>query len=644
MAALQDHYVHRLSLSPHNPRRVEPTTEEIEALARSIMTLGLLQNLIGYDAGDGTIEITGGGRRLRAITHLSDTGQLPETYTVPVMVYDEEKAAIEAGIAENEARRNMNPVEQLHAFITVRDKNGLRHDQIADAFGCDETRVHHVLALEAASPAVLAALESEKLTLDQARAFTITTDHEAQNAVLTGLLQSGNHSGWMGEPRRIRSELRARTSAETLAVKYSQLPEGVYEASGGTITTDLFCGAVKVDNPEILNRCFDAWVKAKADALRADGWSWVEVMTPPMVDGKAIRIHGERYTLTDDEQARLDTLEEKDEEEMTDADRAEYEKLVALFDLDVFSEDQKSVAGVVIGAATNGYLNTIRGIIKPEDKARAIELGVIDGPGQPGSASGPDEGGKDPYSATLRQDLMALATVFTAEAVARKPEFALDLLAWNATVQGWKAPVAIRGSAGTLDASGLGVTATFEEVEQSYEPLSFADFRKLGKAHRNSVLARWVAGALNGASDLLAEAATAGAPELREDWTPNALFFNRLPAGTLDAIYRSLTGTSHTLADAVKALDEVKAPKKADMVKHLARVFEGASAYEQELHRIGWAPAPDFAKRVLLWLPDPLAQGDEDEDEDAIADAAGEDLDPDDRFADEHDELEPVDA
>lgn len=61
----------QLDLSPLNPRR-NVTDEDITALADSIRTAGLLQNLAGIETETGRVEIVAGGRRLRALFQIAD--------------------------------------------------------------------------------------------------------------------------------------------------------------------------------------------------------------------------------------------------------------------------------------------------------------------------------------------------------------------------------------------------------------------------------------------------------------------------------------------------------------------------------------------------------------------------------------------
>ena len=98
-ASLSQLFLHDL-----NPRH-EVGQEDVEALADSIKTCGLLQNLSGIKDDSGKIGIVAGGRRLRALTYLAETDPKQETVTsIPVLLTDDIVQAEMWANAENTAR------------------------------------------------------------------------------------------------------------------------------------------------------------------------------------------------------------------------------------------------------------------------------------------------------------------------------------------------------------------------------------------------------------------------------------------------------------------------------------------------------------------------------------------------------------
>ena len=81
-ASLDQLYLHEL-----NPRQ-EVSQEAVEALAESIKTCGLLQNLGGLQDDSGKIGIVAGGRRLRALAYLAESDPAQETSkSIPCLLY-----------------------------------------------------------------------------------------------------------------------------------------------------------------------------------------------------------------------------------------------------------------------------------------------------------------------------------------------------------------------------------------------------------------------------------------------------------------------------------------------------------------------------------------------------------------------------
>jgi len=132
MVPLTDLYLH-----PLNPRR-SVTDEETEAMALSLETLGLMQNLLGLeepDKGSNTkVGIIAGGRRLRGLQHMAEGQEVDAaTMMVPVkLAKDADEAKAWAG-AENTARAALHPADEITAYASMIDHGGTAR-LIAKAF------------------------------------------------------------------------------------------------------------------------------------------------------------------------------------------------------------------------------------------------------------------------------------------------------------------------------------------------------------------------------------------------------------------------------------------------------------------------------------------------------------------------------
>lgn len=581
---------HELILSPLNPRTAAPSEAEVAALAGSIAELGLLQNLIGLDRGE-RLEIVGGGLRLRALLTLP-------SQEVEVLVYDDADAAVAAALAENEVRREMGPVDRFRAFLGLREA-GRSEAAIARAYATDAAEVARILALRACAPEVLEALGERRLSLDQARAFTVTRDLGRQVEVLAGL-SPGQH------PDTIRRKLRARDDEQDVLRALKLVGLEAYEAAGGAVTRDLFSTDAWVDDPTLLYRLRDERLAVAAETEMAAGWSWAGVGEVPgaqYMDGAP-----SPDPLSEDEGDRLSELEGAAEDgDLDPGDAAELAALRARLEREaegVFSVDQMAVGGVRLSVSWGGEIVRERGLVRPEDQARAVELGVLPDPRAadgPAPEGGTEEAEPEGYPAALVADLHGLAAILVRGALAEAPEMALWVLAWHMA----------SGSSGLLNAQlRVGETADGAKL-LGREPaaaggmrkrIGFAAFMARGKKHRNAVLAAEIAGAFgmgwsDGARAGTAEIAAAAGVDWRKGWTPDAALFGRLKAAQLGALHEELTGVPLAAA-----------AKKAEAVAALSGLFaEPALALTVLREELGEAAVlPDAEARVRAWLPEPL--------------------------------------
>jgi ParB family chromosome partitioning protein len=175
--------LNRLVASPTNVRRRTDADADLQ-LKADIEARGLLQNLVVTSAGKprGTVAVEAGGRRLAALQALAAEGKLTADQ-VCCLVLERGPAAQEAGLAENFQRLSTNPADECVAFQQLiaqgSDVNG-----IARRFGLTVRFVEGRLGLAGLAPVVFEALGAGEITLDIAKAYAATPDHERQAYVL----------------------------------------------------------------------------------------------------------------------------------------------------------------------------------------------------------------------------------------------------------------------------------------------------------------------------------------------------------------------------------------------------------------------------------------------------------------------------
>ena len=131
-----------LYLSDINPRQ-HVADEGIALLVESLVACGLIQNLSGLRDADGKVGIVAGGRRLRAlniaVTERADLAQ------VPVKITDNPFVAEQWANAENTAREELDPIDEVRAYGKMAAKS-LSVGKISNAFGVTEAHVRRRLA------------------------------------------------------------------------------------------------------------------------------------------------------------------------------------------------------------------------------------------------------------------------------------------------------------------------------------------------------------------------------------------------------------------------------------------------------------------------------------------------------------------
>jgi ParB family chromosome partitioning protein len=140
-----------------NQPRLSIPAEELEELAASVRTHGVLQPIVVRPVPDG-YEIVAGERRWRAAV-------LAGLATVPAVVRqvgDLESLAL--ALVENLQRSNLNPVERARAYRRLQEDFGLTQGEIARLVGSSQPSVANALRLLSLPEEVLEELQRGSLT------------------------------------------------------------------------------------------------------------------------------------------------------------------------------------------------------------------------------------------------------------------------------------------------------------------------------------------------------------------------------------------------------------------------------------------------------------------------------------------------
>lgn len=597
-ASLDQLYLHEL-----NPRQ-EVAQEAIEALAESIKTCGLLQNLGGLQDDSGKIGIVAGGRRLRALAYLSESDPAQETVkSIPVLLAKDSAQAEVWANAENTARADLDPADEIRAYGRMAQSQASA-DDIASAFGVTVAHVKGRLKLAHLPDAALDALKAKTINLTVAQKLTTADDEklilEVLQLIADGRITHTNQIDGVLHPKAVKSTDRRAVFVGAEA----------YEAAGGKIARDLFSDEVFFEDREVLDEVFaECLIAAGETVAQEEGWAWVMTHEDAylswnfMEEHKFERVYPVEGVLSDDLAERYDELAELVEGDvLNEAGKAELEKLQSILDGD-FTEDQKALAGCVVHVGQDGQLQITGGLIRSEDKKDAIKAGILV-KSHYGSA---EKAPKNPYSQKLRDDLDAIKLAALQNAMLDQPDLLIDLLTFQ-----------LNGMTGFRDVLGVTIgqpsnapscTDGFSIDKRLSKPdatpadrwdvdlkKAFATFKKKGKKHRDAELTRLLAKLLTGGDaaflDVLEQKSGA---TIRKVWTPTAEnLFKRVSGPMMEGIYCELLDLAST-DERAKAFAKMKKGEKAETLEDLFM-----DPAKQKLHGVSEAQKA----RIDTWVPD----------------------------------------
>ena len=188
--------------NPHQPRR-EFDEREIESLADSIRSSGVLQPLLVRREPDGGFTLIAGERRLRA-------SKLAGLETVPVVVKAmPDSRMLEAALIENIQRDDLNPIDTARAFRTLVRELGLTQAEVAARVGKPRSTVANFLRLLDLPIQVQNLLEKGELDMGHGRALA-GLDRAADQAALA---EAAARERW--SVRQVEEKVRRKQEGAT---------------------------------------------------------------------------------------------------------------------------------------------------------------------------------------------------------------------------------------------------------------------------------------------------------------------------------------------------------------------------------------------------------------------------------------------
>ena len=133
--------IHLLVPNQYQPRK-NFDKKQLDELATSIKTRGIIQPIAVRKSKDGKFDIIAGERRWRA-------AQLAKVHEVPTVLLDaDDELAAEFAVLENVQREGLNALEEAEGYQTLIDKFDYTQDKIADMIGKSRVYIANTLRLK----------------------------------------------------------------------------------------------------------------------------------------------------------------------------------------------------------------------------------------------------------------------------------------------------------------------------------------------------------------------------------------------------------------------------------------------------------------------------------------------------------------
>jgi len=436
--------------SPFNVRRGAPLN--VEGMAQAIKGAGgIMQNLIVHEVkakrgNKVSYGVCAGRRRMAGYGLLVERGEASADAPINVVIVTDAEARL-MSLMENTARENMHLADVCEGIRDLHAE-GRTLEHIAEVFSVSVLTVQRRMKLAHLSSVLFEAFRQDEIELGQLQALALCPDPAEQERIWS---EVQNGPGWMRSPEKLREIItRAEVSSGHALARFVGIE--AYEAAGGEVRRDLFSdtGGGYLVNPEILHNLVHAKLEETADALRADGWSWVEVS--PKIDYEVIyactNLSAAPRELSAEESAERAELEARvtrasdaleaaydSDDDAIDSDALESEHQAAEEALEAFDErctnwtaEQKAVSGVYVAVSQHGVLFSQMGLVRRADMKAAGQALGAQAPGALRRAAQAPEQVKPLHSENLCARLTAHRTAVVRLELSRRPEIALVTL------------------------------------------------------------------------------------------------------------------------------------------------------------------------------------------------------------------------
>lgn len=206
--------ISEITPNPDQPRN-QFDDAQLEELAQSIKTFGIIQPLTLRSLGHDQFQIIAGERRYRA-------AQLAGLKEVPAYVrLANDQELLEMALVENIQREDLNAIEIAVSYRRLMDECQLTQDALSDRIGKDRSTIANYVRLLKLLPDIQAAVKNKEISMGHARALAGIDDIALQLA----FFKQASANGW--SVRLLENNIRdhyAKKSGTPSKAKVTQDP------------------------------------------------------------------------------------------------------------------------------------------------------------------------------------------------------------------------------------------------------------------------------------------------------------------------------------------------------------------------------------------------------------------------------------
>jgi len=139
--------------------------DELEDLAASIKSKGVLQPIMVRKNGPDLFEIVAGERRWRA-------AQIAGIHQIPAVIKQmTNEEVMQAALIENIQREDLNPVEEARAYQTILKTDNVNYENLSIAIGKSRSHISNIIRLLELDNKIINYIEEGKISMGHARAL-----------------------------------------------------------------------------------------------------------------------------------------------------------------------------------------------------------------------------------------------------------------------------------------------------------------------------------------------------------------------------------------------------------------------------------------------------------------------------------------